>query len=222
LLFVIRFKKSFMGFKFLQNPNDAITIAEILFNQDIDLFIETGAFEGASALFFASLMYQYRYNATDKSVRPFKIITIDIDAKGKPNIDKYPLLSSFIEFIHDSSNSDKARQLVNVTFNQLKPKNVFISLDGDHTANAVYHELLYYSNLLTNIGNYILVQDTRLSRKWHPKYCQSSAFDGPCDGPLEGLQAFIKKQDKQRFIVDRQQEYLFSIHQHGFIKRISF
>ncbi|CAF4267747.1 unnamed protein product, partial [Adineta steineri] len=50
-------KKSFLGVQFLQNPNDAITIAEILHDQDIDLVIETGTYRGGAALFFASIMY---------------------------------------------------------------------------------------------------------------------------------------------------------------------
>lgn len=147
---------------------------------------------------------------------------MDINPEAKSYIDRYPLLSDYIRFIPYSSVSQQSKDIVNSTFYKLKPKNVFISLDGDHYAQAVYDELVYYQNYIETIGNYILVQDTRLSRKWHEKYCQKSSFDGPCDGPLEAVQTFIKNQDKQRFAIDPNQEYLFSIHHQGFIKRISF
>ena len=61
-----RMAKSFLGVHFLQNPNDAITIAELLYKQDIDLVIETGTYLGGAALFFASIMYEYRYNNAQK------------------------------------------------------------------------------------------------------------------------------------------------------------
>ena len=179
---LFRMRKSFLGVHFLQNPNDAITIAEILHDQDIDLVIETGTYRGAAALFFASIMYQYRYNASEKIVRPFKIITMDINSEAKLYINRYPLLASHILFIPHASVSPTAKALVNLTFTNMKPRNVFISLDGDHHAQAVYDELVYYQNYVPNIGNYILVQDTRLSSKWHTLYCAISKFDGPCNG----------------------------------------
>lgn len=205
----------------MQNPNDAATIAEILRDQDIDLVIETGAFQGASALYFASVMYQYRYNANEKTIRPFKIITIDISPDPKANIDRYPLLATYITFIHESSASDKAKALVNLTYTEMKPKNVFISLDGDHSAKPVYSELVHYQNYLPNIGNYILVQDTRLSRKWHPHYCAAAVFDGPCNGPQEAVDWFLKNEGRQRFVIDPEKEYLFSTHHRGWLKRIA-
>lgn len=218
---IFRLKKTYLGIQFLQNPNDAITIAEILHDQDIDLVIETGAFHGASALFFASVMYQYRYNAKDKTVRPFGVISIDISPTPKTNIERYPLLAQYITFIHDSSASDKAKALVNLTYVEMKPKNVFITLDGDHKARPVYDELVHYQNYLPNVGNYMLVQDTRLSRRWHTYYCSESVFDGPCNGPQEAVDWFLKNEGKGRFSTDPEKEYLFSIHHKGWLKRIA-
>lgn len=219
--FLFRFKKTYLGIRFLQNPNDAITIAEILHDQDIDLMIETGAFHGASALYFASIMYQYRYDAKQNKVRPFKIMTIDISGIPKANIDRYPLLAEHIMFIHGSSTADNVKTLVNKTFSEMKPKNVFISLDADHTAKPVYDELIYYQNYVLNVGNYILVQDTRLSRTWHPAYCDKSTFDGPCDGPQEGVNWFLKNEGRGRFEIDSTKEYLFTTHHKGWLKRIA-
>ena len=219
--YLFRQRKTYLGISFLQNPNDAVTIIEILHEQDVDLIIETGTFQGASALFFASVMYQYRYNATDKKVRPFKIVTMDISPEAKALIERYPLLANYITFIHASSASDKARTVVNLTYTEMKPKNVFISLDGDHFARAVYDELVYYQNYIPNVGNYILVQDTRLSRKWHSYYCGQSEFDGPCNGPQEAVNWFLKNEGQGRFAVDPSKEYLFSTHHKGYLKRIA-
>ncbi|CAF1199244.1 unnamed protein product [Adineta ricciae] len=212
-------KKSFLGVHFLQNPNDAITIAEILHDQNIDLVIETGSYRGAAALFFASIMYQYRYNASEKSIRPFRIVTMDINPEAQTYIDRYPLLARYITFIPHASVSEKAKSIVNRTFTELKPSNVFISLDGDHYAQAVYEELLYYQQYALNIGNYILVQDTRLSSKWHTLYCSASKYDGPCNGPHEGLNWFLKNEGQGRFAIDHGKEYLFSTHHKGWVKR---
>jgi len=218
---LFRLKKSFLGVHFLQNPNDAITIVEILHDQDIDLVIETGTYRGGAALFFASVMYQYRYNASQNVIRPFKIITMDISPEAKTYIDRYPLLASYITFIPYASVSETAKSIVNRTFAELKPTNVFISLDGDHYAKAVYEELVYYQNYVPYIGNYILVQDTRLSSKWHTMYCAAAKFGGPCNGPQEGVDWFLKNEGQGRFVIDPSKEYLFSIHHRGWLKRIS-
>lgn len=209
-----------MGVPFLQNPNDAISIAEILCSQDIDLLIETGSFFGGSALFYASIMYQYRYQANKTSVRPFKIITIDINSDAAPNINRFPLLSPFIHFRSDGSHSSDARSFVNKTFFEMKPANVFISLDGNHFSDSVYSELLYYQQFV-NVNNYILVQDTRLSRKWHHIYCIHSKYGGPCDGPQEAVNWFLKHEGSGRFEIDNSREYLFTTNQNGWLKRIA-
>ena len=185
------------------------------------MIIETGTFQGASALFFASVMYQYRYNATSKTVRPFKIVTMDISPEAKALIERHPLLANYITFIHASSAADQARAIVNSTYTEMKPKNVFISLDGDHFAKAVYDELVYYQNYIPNTGNYILVQDTRLSRKWHSYYCGQASFDGPCNGPQEAMEWFLKNEGQGRFAIDPAREYLFSTHHKGWLKRIA-
>ena len=211
----------FLGIYFLQNPNDAITIAEILHDQDVDLLIESGSYQGASALFFATIMYQYRYNSKDKTIRPFKIITMDTSADAKGFIDRYPLLSNYINFISQGSTSEYSKSTVNSTFYEMKPKNVFILLDGDHYAQTVYEELSFYQNYLPNLGNYILVQGTRLSSRWHMKYCAQSKFDGPCNGPQEAVNLFLKNDNQKRFIIDQTKEYLFSTSHKGWIKRIS-
>ncbi|CAF1069757.1 unnamed protein product [Adineta steineri] len=212
-------KKSFLGVHFLQNPNDAITIAEILQDQDIDLVIETGTYRGGAALFFASIMYQYRYNASSKTIRPFKIVTMDINAEAKTYINRYPLLASYITFIPHGSMTEIAKSIVNRTFIEMKPKNVFISLDGDHYSKSVYNELVYYQNYLSKIGNYILVQDTRLSSKWHTLYCAEAKLGGPCNGPQEGVNWFLKNEGQGRFVSDPGKEYLFSTHHNGWLKK---
>jgi cephalosporin hydroxylase len=166
-------------------------------------------------------MYQYRYNASTKTIRPFKIITMDISPEAKTYIDRYPLLADYILFIPHASVSPTAKALVNSTYTEMKPTNVFISLDGDHYAQPVYDELLYYHNYVPNIGNYILVQDTRLSSKWHTIYCAAATFDGPCSGPQEAVNWFLKNEGQQRFTIDRAKEYLFSTHRTGWLKRIA-
>jgi cephalosporin hydroxylase len=215
-----RMAKTYLGVHFLQNPNDAITIAEILYKQDIDLVIETGTYLGGAALFFASVMYQYRYNAVEKTLRPFKIITMDISPAARAHIDQFPLLASHIIFLPHSSASSAARSIVNTTFFNMNPQNVFISLDGDHYAEAVYNELLHYQQYSVKKGNYILVQDTRLSRKWHTMYCAASKYDGPCNGPQEAVNWFLKNNGSGRYISDTSKEYLFSTHHKGWLKRI--
>ena len=215
---MFKLKKSFLGVHFLQNPNDAITIAEILHDQDVDLVIETGTYRGGAALFFASIMYQYRYNATEKSISPFRIITMDISPEAKAYIDRYPLLAAYITFIPHTSVSDVAKSIVNRTFAEMKPANVFISLDDDHYAQALYDELVYYQRYAAKVQNYILVQDTRLSSPWHSLYCATAKFDGPCSGPQKGVNWFLKNEGQRRFGIDASKEYLFSTHHNGWLK----
>lgn len=81
---------------------------------------------------------------------------------------------------------------------------------------------IYYSNLLPNIE--ITVCDFRYSfiKKMAWEVLSNHHLMVLVDGPLEAVQTFIKNQDKQRFAIDPNQEYLFSIHHQSFIKRISF
>lgn len=217
----LREGKTFLGIQFMQNPNDAITIAELLHQGDIDLVIETGSHLGASALFFASILYQSRYDPKLNTPRPFKIVTMDISPAARQQIDKFPLLASYITFIPHGSLTPTAQAIVNETFHRMQPKNVFVSLDGDHYAETVYQELVHYHRYLTNIGNIIVAQDSRLSSKWHQLYCAMSKYDGPCNGPQEAVNWFLKNEGKDRFMIDSSKEYLFSTHHNGWLKKIA-
>ncbi|CAF0766903.1 unnamed protein product [Rotaria sp. Silwood1] len=146
---------------------------------------------------------------------------MDINPEAAQYINRFTLLAPYILFIPQSSASSVARSIVNKTFFEMRPANVFISLDGDHYAEAVYNELVYYEQYVVNISNYILVQDTRLSRKWHSLYCGQSKYDGPCNGPQEAVNWFLKNEGHDRFKIDLTKEYLFSTHHNGWLKRVA-
>jgi len=166
------------------------------------------------------VLYHCRYNSTTlNGPRPFKVVTIDVNVEPTTSFQRYPHLAKYIKFFQGSSTLDGAHRVANDTFNRVKPKNVFVSLDGSHTSEDVYEEMKFYQQFLS-IGNYLLVQDTRLSRKWHREYCARSAFDGPCNGPLEAVNHFMKNEGKGKFVIDKTREYMFSTHMNGWLRRI--
>ena len=145
---------------------------------------------------------------------------MDINPDARVLINKFSLLAPYIIFIPQSSASPVARMIANSAFWEMKPSNVSLSLDGDHHREAAYNELIHYHQYSVNMGNYILVQDTRLSRKWHQLYCAQSAYDGPCNGPEEAVHWFLKKEGHVCFEIDLSKEYLFSTHHKGWLKRV--
>lgn len=181
------------GIKTLKCPLDCWIYQEIIYKVKPDIIIESGTFNGGSALYLAGLC-----DLLNKG----KIITIDIDSnKGKPKHKR-------IKYLVGMSTSTT---IVNTIKKLIKPTDkVLVILDSDHSYDNVITELRIYNEFVTK-GSYVIVEDTNING--HPV---RSEF-GP--GPMEAVKKFMKETDK--FKIDREQEKFFvTFNPSGYLQRI--
>jgi cephalosporin hydroxylase len=211
-------KMTWLGVEFEQNPNDAVVIQEILFETRPDLIIETGSHNGGSALFFLHVM---------QNIDPeCHVVSMDVtDLTGHIPV-RFPWTKGKVTFLKGSSVSDRIAARVAEIVRQRRPKRVLVSLDSEHFSALVLRELELYAPFVTE-GSYTIVQDTRLSnpRIRHPRYCAQGSLGGPCNGPLEAVHEFLRRDQAGAeaelvFRTDSSREYLrYTNHPGGYLKR---
>lgn len=187
------------GVPALQFPNDLWIIQEILYEVQPDVVIETGTYQGASALMWATLLKPLKPDA--------KILTVDIADYLHPNAVSSPLWKEMVTFYLGSSTDPEIfKQMAEIA----KDKKTLIILDSDHRMAHVLDELKLYHPLVSP-GSYLIVQDSHFNG--HPLPYNMEP------GPMEALEAFLPTTDL--FVPDRSRER-FKITQSpmGFLKRV--
>jgi cephalosporin hydroxylase len=175
-------------------PLDLWVYQEIVAETRPDLVVETGTFEGGSALFFASLF---------DLVGNGRVVTVDIDEReGRPTHDRITYLTG----------SSTASEIVDeIRGHVAGASRVLVVLDSDHRRDHVLAELEAYGDFVTP-GSYLIVEDTNVNG--HPV---APEF-GP--GPMEAVERFLELDD--RFEVDRSREkLLLTFNPGGFLRRRS-
>jgi cephalosporin hydroxylase len=137
---------TYMGYKIWKNPLDLWVIQEIIHEVKPDVIIETGTFQGGSALFYAHILDQIFGHETKGEV-----ISIDINFRENRPIHER------INYMHRDSIADK---LIDDMHLDLKNK-IMVILDSDHSTEHVWRELELYSSLVS-IGSYLIVEDTNI------------------------------------------------------------
>ena len=181
-----------LGNQILKYPGDVWSYQEIIYETRPDLIIETGTWNGGSALFMATLLDYLNFG---------RIITIDIDAsRERP-------LHPRIQYVTASSIAPEV--LESVRHSAEGAERVMVILDSDHTANHVYQEMIGYGRLVTP-GCYMIVEDSTINgHPVAPKF-------GP--GPMEAIQRFLP--DHPEFVVDKHRERLaLTQNPSGYLKR---
>jgi cephalosporin hydroxylase len=153
-----------LGNKILKCPLDVWIYQEILFQTKPDLVIETGTFNGGSALFMAHLMDVFQKG---------QILTIDINGDASRPV--HPRIQYLLGSSTADSIVEKAKSLA-------RGKTVMVILDSDHSAKHVKNELEIYSHLVTK-GNYLIVEDSNVNG--HPV----GLDHGP--GPMEAIDSYL-------------------------------
>jgi cephalosporin hydroxylase len=181
-----------LGHQVLKCPLDLWIYQEIMFEVKPDVVIETGTYQGGSALFFAHLC-----DLLGKG----RVLTIDITRK-----DSFPPHPR-IQYLHGSSTSPEIFSRVQ---SEIKPSEVvMVVLDSNHEKAHVLAELNLYSPLVTP-GSYLIVEDTGI-REMNP-HIQA--------GPREALEAFLPEHPD--FVPDVSREkFLISFNQGGYLRRVS-
>jgi cephalosporin hydroxylase len=173
-------------------PLDLWVYQEIIVETRPDLVVETGTFEGGSALFFASLF---------DLVGNGRVVTVDIEPReGRPAHERITYLTG----------SSTAPEMVDeIRGHAAAAGVVFVVLDSDHRREHVLAELQAYADVVTP-GSYLVVEDTNVNG--HPV---APEF-GP--GPMEAVERFLETDE--RFVVDRSREkFLLTFNPGGFLRR---
>jgi cephalosporin hydroxylase len=183
-----------LGVPALKYPSDAWTYQEILFETRPDLIIETGTYQGGSALFLATIC---------DSLGNGRVITIDVDDRaGRPS-------HSRVTYLKGSSTGEQI--LTTITEAASAAQRIMVILDSDHAAEHVYQELVAYNGFVSP-GCYLVCEDTNVNG--HPVYCKH----GP--GPTEALMRFLP--DHPEFVVDYDRQRLgITAHPRGFLRRLN-
>lgn len=184
---------SWMGVQVMQNVLDLWTIQETIAEVRPGLLIETGTWEGGSALFYAHLMDLLDHG---------RVVTIDID-------DKNDIDHPRVQFIHGSSTApdtlDQVRAAVQATVGP-----VMVILDGDHSRDHVARELELYGALVTP-GSLLLSQDGIID--------ELELFREGRPGPLGANRDFLARHPEFEHDAERTGRLLLSHHPLGWMRR---
>lgn len=200
-----------------QDPTDALLIADLISRLQPDCFVELGTNTGGGAIFYAEVMKQYQ-------PKPL-VVTLDVHAPTI-NWDKFgtkvcphcvPVTchpawyeKGLIEFVQGFSQEDDVVSKVEHHLEARKCKRTVVMHDSDHRGFAVERDLQIYHRFV-NLGSYLIVQDTKLSRMRGGRY-----------QTLEAVRNFLATPAGKKFTIDKTFEYLlFSHHHSGFMQRIA-
>jgi cephalosporin hydroxylase len=174
-------------------PLDLWIYQQMLFELRPDLIIETGTYNGGSAMYLAS-MCDLLGNG--------RVMSIDI-APQQP-LPSHPR----VEFITSSSTAADIVARVQSEAAAV-PGPVFVILDSDHSYGHVRDELAAYHCVVTP-GSYLIVEDTNVNG-----YPVLPDF-GP--GPMEALEEFLPAHPE--FEIDRRCErFMMTFNPSGFLRR---
>jgi cephalosporin hydroxylase len=185
-------RSRWLGVAALKTPQDLWIYQEIIYETRPDLIVETGTFNGGSALYLATVC---------DAIGSGRILSIDLRLQDDlPN-------HARLEYVAGSS-TDPAI-LARVRDEADKSGRVMVLLDSDHSRDHVLEELRGYGPLVTE-GCYLVVEDTNING--HPV----NRYWGP--GPMEALQAYLS--EGAPFTVDRERErFMLSFNPNGFLRR---
>jgi cephalosporin hydroxylase len=181
-----------LGHRVLKCPLDLWCYQEILYDVRPELIIETGTYQGGSALFLASIC---------DLLGQGKVLTIDVDRReDRP---RHPRITYLTGSSTSSAILRQVRQRAKCT-----PR-VLVILDSGHAKNHVLSEMDVYAPLVTP-GSYLVVEDTNLNG--HPV----ESDHGP--GPAEAVAEFLERNDA--FVRDESREkFLLTFNPRGFLEK---
>ena len=176
-----------------KTPLDLWIYQEILFELRPDVIVETGTFDGGSALYLATMC---------DLVGSGKVITVDIETR--PYRPKHPR-STYVE----GHSSTSAGAVAKVRAGIGDAQKVMVILDSDHALSHVREELKVYSGMVSS-AQYLIVEDTNING--HPVQPEF----GP--GPMEAVDEFLRV--NKDFEIDRSREkFYLTFNPRGFLKR---
>jgi cephalosporin hydroxylase len=174
-------------------PLDLWVYQEMIHELRPDVIVETGTYQGGSALFLASMCDVEGQG---------RVISIDIEPQ--PDLPKHDR----IEYLIGSSTSEGILEEVRA---RIGPGDtVMVILDSDHSAEHVSNELAAFAPMVT-VGSYLVVEDTNVNG--------NPILPGWGPGPREAVEEFLKGTDG--YEVDESREKFFmTFNPGGYLKRV--
>jgi cephalosporin hydroxylase len=179
-------------------PNDIWMYQDLMTKLRPQVVIETGTYQGGSALWFAFLMDMLR-------IKNGYVYTVDIKDYTKTWLVKHPRIvfcegnsvnPSIVRYIEQSLPEEGGRLVV---------------LDSDHSAEHVYNELTFYAPML-RVGDWLVVEDTNIG--W------TDNNGGGDRGARGGVQDYMD-QHPGEFTQDLLSErYLLTMNPGGWMQRV--
>ena len=190
----------FLGHKLIKNPLDLWMMQQLMYETKPDFVVETGTFEGGSALYWAHIL-------DGLGLDEAKVLTVDIQDINE-EASKEPLWRKHVEFFLGSS-TDPA--IVDGIRERVRGKKVLVTLDSAHTRKHVLDELRLYGPMVSP-GSYLVVEDTHFDAiPTHPER-------GP--GPMSAIRAFLKEPAGQSFEIDSSREaMIMTFNPGGWLRR---
>ncbi len=193
----------FLGVSVMKNPNDLWIYQALLTTHRPRVVIETGTYQGGSALWFACLM-------DGLGIEGGRVYTIDFEDHIKPGQQRHPRITFLAG---DSTDAELAASIA-----EDKPAGpLLISLDADHTAEHVEKELEIYAPLCA-VGDWLVVEDTDIA--WDDQAGPNGERVKGDRGARGGLQAYIDRHPgewRQDLLCER---YLNTCHPGGWLQRM--
>lgn len=184
------------GIKIFKVPFDLWIMQELLFRLKPDLLVETGTYQGGSALFYAHLF---------DAIGSGEVLTIDIT--NFDNLPQHPRITYL------RGDSVEALIVNRVTSVALDKQTVWVALDADHSKSHVLTELNLYAPLVT-LGGYLVVEDTFMDRSGYVLHEELKDA-----GPEAAVAEFLS--ENPNFVVDRTVEkFGVSFMPGGFLRRM--
>jgi len=195
-----------LGVPVLQWPTDLMLMQELISELRPRFIIETGLYQGGTAVYYASLLHLLGIEGRVLS------IDIHIQTEARRNIEGTAYRDRILLIEGDSKSvavhQELQRQLAGET-------NVLVCLDSDHSYSHTLGELRTFSRYIP-VGGYMVLSDT---------VCEDLA-DAPNgnpswkqDSPMAALREFLK--ENPAFVSDpRFDKYLVSFSPGGFLKRV--
>lgn len=136
----------FLGVGMMKCPNDLWMYQELMANERPRTVIETGTYQGGSALWFAFLMDMLQIDGGH-------VYTVDFE-------DRRSCQHPRITFLGGDSTDPEIAAAIAAELPAEGPR--LVSLDADHSAEHVRKELELYAPLC-QLGDYLIVEDTNIS-----------------------------------------------------------